>query len=147
MLLGGVALMQLSISGLRRKGRGDPAFKLTSSVVATGVSAATRNPMSLGFDQGCLGGAILAGSTYALLYTVLGVIPVHVFNVKSFEQLERRSDTGSRTSAIGNRNRSSSRASGSIACLSEGRTGVARDCLTSSLTDHPLTSGGLSILS
>jgi protein-S-isoprenylcysteine O-methyltransferase Ste14 len=73
-----------------RRGRGAPAFKLTSSVVDTGVYALTRNPMSFGFYAGCLGGALLTGSSYLLLYTVLGVIPAHLFNLKFLEELELR---------------------------------------------------------
>ena len=88
MLVAGVAFMQLSINALGRRGRGAPAFKLTSSVVDTGVYALTRNPMSFGFYTACLGGALLAGSSYVLLYTALGVIPAHLFNLKFFEELE-----------------------------------------------------------
>ena len=94
MLLAGVAFMQLSINALGRRGRGAPSFKLTSSVVDTGVYALTRNPMSFGFYTACLGGALLSGSSYVLLYTVFGVIPAHLFNLKFFEELELRSRYG-----------------------------------------------------
>jgi len=88
LLVVGVAFMQASMSGLGRKGRGAAAFKLTSNVVATGVYGLVRNPMALGYYAACLGGAVLAGSTWMLLYTALGVIPAHVFNLVSFEELE-----------------------------------------------------------
>jgi len=87
MLVVGVILMQLSINGLKRQGGGAPALKLTDTVVGTGVYGAMRNPMALGFYIGLLGGALLAGSTYILLYT-LTMIAAHVFNLKYFEELE-----------------------------------------------------------
>lgn len=88
MLVAGVVLMRASMAGLRRQGRGAAAFQLTRTVVRTGVYGVVRNPMSLGYYIGCLGGAVLGGSTYVLLYTGLGVIPVHLFNLKFFEELE-----------------------------------------------------------
>lgn len=87
-LVAGVIVMQLSIARLGRAGRGAPALKLTSTVVATGPYAVVRNPMALGFYLGLLGGAILSGSTYVMLYTCLGIIPVHLFNLRFFEELE-----------------------------------------------------------
>lgn len=88
LLVPGVAVMLLSIARLGRAGRGAPALKLTSVVVASGLYSMVRNPMSLGFYLGLLGGALLSGSTYVLVYTGLGVIPVHVFNLLFFEELE-----------------------------------------------------------
>ncbi len=88
LLVAGVVVMQLSISRLGRKGHGAPALKLTSAVVASGLYAVVRNPMALGFYLGCFGGAILSGSTYMLLYTCLGIIPVHLLNLRFFEELE-----------------------------------------------------------
>jgi protein-S-isoprenylcysteine O-methyltransferase Ste14 len=88
LLVGGVVLMQLSISSLKRLGAGAPAFKLTGSVVDSGVYARVRNPMALGFYPACLGGALLSGSSWMLLYTVLGVIVAHAFNLRFFEELE-----------------------------------------------------------
>lgn len=88
MLVGGVGVMQVSIAGLGRRGRGAPAFKLTQHVVGTGLYGVVRNPMSLGFYVACVGGAVLSGSTYALLYTALGVIPAHMLNLWFFEERE-----------------------------------------------------------
>jgi len=88
MLVAGVAFMQLSMGALRHQGRGAPAFKITQVVAVRGVYALVRNPMALGFYLGCLGGAVLAGSTYMLLYTALGVIPAHLLNLKLFEEFE-----------------------------------------------------------
>ena len=83
----GVVFMQLSINGLKRQGRGAPALLLTDTVVDTGVYGAVRNPMACGFYVGLLGGSVLAGSTYVLLYT-LAVIAAHLFNLKCFEESE-----------------------------------------------------------
>ena len=88
LLVAGVAVMQLSISRLGHAGRGAPALKLTSAVVESGLYAVVRNPMALGFYVGLLGGAVLSGSTYVLLYTCLSVIPVHLLNLRFFEELE-----------------------------------------------------------
>lgn len=88
MLIAGVGLMQVSIAGLARKGKGAPAFKLTGAVVASGVYGATRNPMALGYYVACVGGALLSGSSWMVLYTVLGVIPAHAFNLRFFEERE-----------------------------------------------------------
>ena len=88
LLVAGVVVMQLSISRLGRAGRGAPALKLTSAVVASGLYAVVRNPMALGFYVGLFGGAVLSDSTYVLLYTCVGVIPVHLLNLRFFEELE-----------------------------------------------------------
>ena len=88
LLVVGIAFMQASMSGLGRKGKGAAAFKLTSNVVATGVYGLVRNPMAFGYYAACLGGAVVAGSTWVLLYTALGVIPAHLLNLVYFEQLE-----------------------------------------------------------
>jgi protein-S-isoprenylcysteine O-methyltransferase Ste14 len=88
LLVGGVALMQLSISALSRRGEGAPAFKLTASVVDTGVYARTRNPMALGYYVGCIGGALLSGSSWITLYTLFGVITAHLVNLRFFEEFE-----------------------------------------------------------
>lgn len=88
LLVPGAAVMQLAISRLGRSGHGAPALKLTSAVVSKGLYAAVRNPMSLGFYVALLGAAVLSGSSYVLLYTCLGVIPVHLLNLWFFEERE-----------------------------------------------------------
>ena len=75
-------------NALGKQGRGAAAFKLTETVVSTGVYGPTRNPMALGFYLGLLGGVVMSGSAYMLLYTVLGAIPVHAFNLWFFEERE-----------------------------------------------------------
>jgi protein-S-isoprenylcysteine O-methyltransferase Ste14 len=87
LLIGGVVLMQLSINGLKSQGKGAPALVLTQTVVSSGVYGMVRNPMALGFYPALLGGALLTGSSYVLLYT-LGIIAVHVLNLKYFEEFE-----------------------------------------------------------
>jgi len=88
MLVVGVAFMQLAMGALRHQGQGAPAFKITQAVAERGVYALVRNPMALGYYLGCLGGAVLAGSTYMVLYSALGVIPAHLLNLKLFEEFE-----------------------------------------------------------
>lgn len=83
----GVVLMQLSINVLKQHGRGAPALVLTQTVVDTGVYGMVRNPMALGFYPALLGGALLTGSSYIVLYT-LGIISAHAFNLKYFEEFE-----------------------------------------------------------
>lgn len=83
----GVVLMQLAITELKRQGRGAPALVLTATVVNTGVYGMVRNPMALGFYPALLGGALLTGSSYIVLYSV-GIIAAHAFNLKCFEELE-----------------------------------------------------------
>lgn len=87
LLVVGVVTMQLSINGLRRQGRGAPALVLTQTVVDSGVYAAVRNPMAVGFYTALIGGALLTGSTYVLVYS-FGIVGAHVFNLKYFEELE-----------------------------------------------------------
>ena len=87
LLVAGVVLMQLSIKGLKREGQGAPALVLTRTLVDSGVYGAVRNPMALGFYIALVGGALLTGSTYVLVYT-LGIIAAHAFNLKYFEELE-----------------------------------------------------------
>jgi protein-S-isoprenylcysteine O-methyltransferase Ste14 len=88
LLLAGMTLMQAAMSALRRQGKGAPAFQLTDTVASTGVYGRTRNPMALGWYAACIGGALLSGSTWMLLYSALGVVPVHLLNLKVFEELE-----------------------------------------------------------
>lgn len=87
MLVGGIALMQLSINALSRKGRGAPALKLTQTVVDSGIYGAVRNPMALGFYVALLGGATLLRSSFVMLYT-LGIVAARAFNLVFFEETE-----------------------------------------------------------
>lgn len=87
LLISGVVFMQLAIRGLKRHGHGAPALVLTRTVVDTGVYGFVRNPMALGFYVALVGGALLTGSTYVLLYTA-GIIAAHAFNLRYLEEVE-----------------------------------------------------------
>jgi protein-S-isoprenylcysteine O-methyltransferase Ste14 len=73
---------------LRALGSGANAFRLTKQVVAQGIHARTRNPMSLGFYLLAASTGFLSGSTVVTLGALFGVIPAHVFFLKYFEELE-----------------------------------------------------------
>jgi protein-S-isoprenylcysteine O-methyltransferase Ste14 len=87
-VLAGVYLMFAAIGSLRRLGEGTNAFVLTKKVVTANVYARTRNPMSLGYYLLCLGLGLLAGSTYVVIATLLGIMPMHMFNLIYFEEYE-----------------------------------------------------------
>jgi protein-S-isoprenylcysteine O-methyltransferase Ste14 len=87
-VLAGVYLMFAAIGSLRRLGEGTNAFVLTKKVVTSTVYARSRNPMSLGYYLLCLGLGLLAGSTYVLIATLFGIVPMHMFNLIYFEEYE-----------------------------------------------------------
>ena len=87
-VLAGVTLSFLSQMALRRLGQGTNAFRLTRRLVAGNIYARTRNPMSLGYYLLCVGLGLIAGSTYVTLGSLLGVVPVHIFNLRYFEEYE-----------------------------------------------------------
>lgn len=87
-LLLGLGLNLASQMALRRLGEGTNAFWLTQRLVAGNLYARTRNPMSLGYYLQCVGLGLIAGSTYITLGSLLGVVPVHIFNLPYFEELE-----------------------------------------------------------
>ena len=87
-VLAGVYLMFAAIGSLRRLGEGTNAFVLTKKVVTSTVYARTRNPMSLGYYLLCLGLGLLAGSTYVMIATLFGIVPLHMFNLIYFEEYE-----------------------------------------------------------
>ncbi len=87
-LLIGLALNLGSQMALRRLGEGTNAFWLTQRLVAGNLYARTRNPMSLGYYLQCVGLGLIAGSTYITLGSLLGIVPVHIFNLLYFEELE-----------------------------------------------------------
>lgn len=87
-LLIGACLILVSNIALRYWGKGAHAFLLTKQVVIGNIYGWTRNPMSLGLYLGSVGIGLLAGSTYLTLGALLGVIPVHLFYLKYFEEYE-----------------------------------------------------------
>lgn len=92
LLLAGLFLMLGSNWLLITKGKGAPAFLLTERLVTDGLYGRTRNPMSLGFYAACADVGMIAGSLTVTLGALLIVVPVHLVNLKYFEEreLERR---------------------------------------------------------
>jgi protein-S-isoprenylcysteine O-methyltransferase Ste14 len=88
LVIGGFLLVAISNRALAKLGRGTAAFLLTEQVVCEGIYKWTRNPMSLGFYMMCVGVGLAAGSTVVVLGTLLIVIPVHVANLRYFEERE-----------------------------------------------------------
>lgn len=84
----GVYLMGMSNITLRALGSGANAFRLTKRIVERDVYKYTRNPMSLGYYLIGLAWGFISGSTLLTLFVVLGIIPVHLFSLKFFEELE-----------------------------------------------------------
>jgi protein-S-isoprenylcysteine O-methyltransferase Ste14 len=84
----GLALMVVSNRSLIRIGRGAAAFLLTERLVSDGVYGRTRNPMSLGFYASCAGLGMIAGSVTVTLGALFIILPIHVFNLKYFEETE-----------------------------------------------------------
>ena len=87
-LVVGLLLMLTANGFLIKKGRGAAAFLLTEQLVTDGLYGRTRNPMSLGFYAACLGIGMIAGSLTVTLAVLLIIVPVHVINLKYFEERE-----------------------------------------------------------
>jgi protein-S-isoprenylcysteine O-methyltransferase Ste14 len=73
---------------LRAIGSGANAFRLTRKIVENDVYQRTRNPMSLGFYLFALALGLISGSTLFTLAVLFGLIPVHIYFLKFFEELE-----------------------------------------------------------
>jgi protein-S-isoprenylcysteine O-methyltransferase Ste14 len=84
----GLGLMVASNRFLLQVGKGTAAFLLTERLVTDGLYARTRNPMSLGFYLGCVGIGMIAGSVTVTFGVLFIIIPIHVFNLRSFEERE-----------------------------------------------------------
>jgi protein-S-isoprenylcysteine O-methyltransferase Ste14 len=84
----GLALLATSSRALGRLGKGTAAFLLTKQIVSQDVYRWTRNPMSLGYYCGCLGVGLMAGSSSVTLGVLFVIIPVHVINLRYFEERE-----------------------------------------------------------
>jgi protein-S-isoprenylcysteine O-methyltransferase Ste14 len=84
----GSVLLVSSNRFLFKKGRGAAAFLLTEQLVTDGLYGRTRNPMSLGFYAVCVGIGMIAGSLTVTLGALLIIVPVHLINLKYFEELE-----------------------------------------------------------
>ena len=88
LLCADIFLMGISNSSLIKKGRGAAAFLLTKELVTDGVYAHTRNPMSLGFYSACVGIGLIAQSFTITLGIILIIIPIHIANLRYFEERE-----------------------------------------------------------
>jgi protein-S-isoprenylcysteine O-methyltransferase Ste14 len=84
----GLVLMASSNQFLIKKGRGAAALLLTRQLVTSGLYGRTRNPMALGFYAACVGVGMIAGSLTVTLGVLLIIAPVHVINLKYFEECE-----------------------------------------------------------
>ena len=87
-ILVGIVLTFSSQMALRRLGQGTNAFLLTQRLVAGNIYARSRNPMSLGYYLLCVGMGLTTGSTYVTFGSLLGIVPLHVFNLLYFEEYE-----------------------------------------------------------
>ena len=89
-LLAPIAIFFLFTSwlGIIGLGQGQPGINLTKKLVDELVYKTSRNPMSFGFYIGCIALGLLAGSTYFLLWSLIEIIPTHIFFLKFFEELE-----------------------------------------------------------
>jgi protein-S-isoprenylcysteine O-methyltransferase Ste14 len=86
--LPGIYLIGISNRLLRTIGNGANAFRLTKKIVQTNIYQHTRNPMSLGYYLFFLSLSLISGSTIVTLAILFGYIPVHLFFLKYFEELE-----------------------------------------------------------
>lgn len=84
----GLYLLGTSNKLLRALGSGANAFRLTKQIVETDMYGYTRNPMSLGYYLWTLSLGLISGSRFLTYVVLLGFIPVHVFFLKFFEELE-----------------------------------------------------------
>lgn len=87
-LLVGLGFLISSNHSLIRLGRGTAAFLLTKQIVRERLYQRTRNPMSLGYYLACVGAGLLAGSTTVTLGALLVIIPIHMLNLRYFEERE-----------------------------------------------------------
>lgn len=84
----GVFLMVISAFSLKIFGYGLPAFLLSEKLADRSIYAFTRNPMSLGLHLICIALALLVGSTFFTLGSLVVVVPSHLVCLKYFEERE-----------------------------------------------------------
>lgn len=88
LMVPGLYFLIVSNRLLRAIGSGANAFRLTRKIVENDVYKRTRNPMSLGFYLFALALGLISGSTLFTLAVLFGLIPVHIYFLKFFEELE-----------------------------------------------------------
>jgi protein-S-isoprenylcysteine O-methyltransferase Ste14 len=94
MLLLGIFLGFTSVITLAFYGEGLPAIVLSEKLAARGLYTFTRNPMSLGFYIVILSFALLRGSIFFILWSLIIIIPTHICFLKFFEERELESRFG-----------------------------------------------------
>lgn len=88
LLAGGAGLLIETNRALARFGGGAAAFLLTKRVVSGGIYERSRNPMSLGLYMVCVGLGLALGSTAGTVGALAIIAPVHMFNLRYFEERE-----------------------------------------------------------
>ena len=88
MLILGIFLGFTSVLMLLFYGMGLPAIFLSVELAARGLYNFTRNPMSLGFYIMIMSFALLRGSIFFILWSLIVIIPTHMCFLKFFEERE-----------------------------------------------------------
>lgn len=88
LMVPGLYFLIISNRLLRAIGSGANAFRLTKKIVENDIYKKTRNPMSLGFYLFALALGLITYSTLFTLAVLVGLIPVHIFFLRYFEELE-----------------------------------------------------------
>jgi protein-S-isoprenylcysteine O-methyltransferase Ste14 len=84
----GLSLLMSSNHSLIKLGRGTAAFLLTKQMVSERLYQWTRNPMSLGYYLACVGIGLMGDSSVVTFGALLVVVPIHMFNLRYFEERE-----------------------------------------------------------
>ncbi len=88
MLIPGLYFLGVSNTLIHTVGEGANALRLTKHVVVQHVYKYTRNPMSLGYYLFLISIGFISSSTLLSVYSLLGIIPSHLFFLRYFEELE-----------------------------------------------------------
>ena len=87
-LILGIFLGFASVLTLLFYGMGLPAIYLSEKLAGKGLYTFTRNPMSLGFYIMLISFALLRGSIFFILWSLIVIIPTHICFLKFFEERE-----------------------------------------------------------
>ncbi len=90
----GFCFILISVLSLMFFGQGLPAVILSVKLAVRGIYTYTRNPMSLGFYLICIAIGLWEGSTFLILWSLIVLIPAHIFFLKFFEERELESRFG-----------------------------------------------------
>jgi protein-S-isoprenylcysteine O-methyltransferase Ste14 len=94
LLIFGIILGFASVLTLAVFGVGLPAIVLSEKLAARGLYTRTRNPMSLGFYIMLISFALLRGSIFFILWSLIVIISTHICFLKFFEERELESRFG-----------------------------------------------------